>query len=132
MKKLIFPLLLLTVALTVIASPGGGDSNSPAPAQTSALWVQSGELWAPETSRLREFTSVGYMSGRGAPNLETSLNSPELHEAISTEKNVKKPQRFQGGRKCLFHISSSTLKKPDISKRCAEWDPIQKIHKKRV
>jgi hypothetical protein len=94
MKKRIFPLLLLTVALTVIASPGGGDSDSPAPAQTSALWGESGELWAPETSRLREFTSLGSMSGGGAPSLETSLNSPELHEAISTEKNVKKTATF--------------------------------------
>jgi len=60
MKKLILPLLLLAVAFTVIASPGGGDADPP---QTSALWGESGELWDPETSRLRDFTTVGYMSG---------------------------------------------------------------------
>ncbi|MCB1130346.1 MAG: DNRLRE domain-containing protein [Verrucomicrobiae bacterium] len=62
MKILIFPLLLLAVAVTVIASPGDGDPVPPAPVY-SDLWGESGDLWDPETSRLDDFTEVGYLGG---------------------------------------------------------------------
>jgi len=63
MKKLIFPFLLLAAVLAALASPGSGDSDPPPPPKTSALWGESGELWNPATSRLKDFTSAGYMSG---------------------------------------------------------------------
>lgn len=75
MKKLLFPLLLLVGVFVAIASPGNGDSDPPAPPQTSALWGEAGELWNPATSRLRDFTSVGYMSGAVAiPNWPVGVN----------------------------------------------------------
>jgi hypothetical protein len=75
MKKLILPLLLLAVVLAAFGSPGIGDSDPPPPPQTSALWGESGELWVPGTSRLRDFTSVGYMSGSVAiPDWPVGVN----------------------------------------------------------
>jgi fibronectin type 3 domain-containing protein len=62
MKKLLFPLLVLAVVLAAIASPGGGDPDPPAPLY-SDLWGEAGELWDPETSRLKDFTNAGYMQG---------------------------------------------------------------------
>jgi hypothetical protein len=75
MKKLIFPLLLLAVIVTVIASPGGGESDPSGSPQYSALWGESGESWDPGTSRLRDFTGVGYMSGNVAiPDWPVGVN----------------------------------------------------------
>ena len=62
MKKLILPFLLLAVVFSAIASPGGGESDPPVP-QNSTLWGGSGDSWDPATSRLRDFTKVGYMEG---------------------------------------------------------------------
>lgn len=62
MKKVIAPLILLAAILVVIASPGGGESDPPAPVY-SDLWGVNGELWDPETSRLKDFTNAGYMQG---------------------------------------------------------------------
>ena len=61
MKKLTLPFLLLAGVLIVIASPEGDDPDLPT--QTSVLWGTDGSGWDPETSRLQDFTNVGYMSG---------------------------------------------------------------------
>jgi fibronectin type 3 domain-containing protein len=66
MKKLILPLLLLVGVFIAIASPGGGESDPPTSPQYSALWGESGELWDPATSRLKDFSNAGYMNGNVA------------------------------------------------------------------
>lgn len=72
MKKLIFPLFLLAVVFTAIASPGGGVSAAP---EYSDLWGENGGLWNPATSRLRNFTNAGYLSGSVAiPNWPVGVN----------------------------------------------------------
>lgn len=60
MKNPLFPLLLSAVVFSVTALPAGGETD---PLIHSALWGEAGELWNPASSRLRDFTNVGYMGG---------------------------------------------------------------------
>lgn len=75
MKKLILPLLLLAAVFTVIAAPTDGESDPPVSPEHSDLWGESGALWTPGSSRLADFTGVGYLSGTVAiPDWPVGVN----------------------------------------------------------